>query len=149
MPDFGAEPRGRSPTDRLGQFLKGTSEVLDSLVRKGKDPLGRSIFVPELLKPMQDAWSELGPAFSVATKAVTKVSAERLIEHGLDGKQLDFKLRVVDWISGQFHRLGGAKLLNRLLDAIENLLDSIIDVSGAGGAIREFKEGMKSSVQEE
>ncbi len=149
MLDFGAEAKRRNDRQRLVQFLKAVHEILDRLVKTGKDPTGKPLFVPELQELMDAAWTEVVPVFWDTEKAIQDASEERLGGHGLFGKQLDFKLRVVDWLSGRFQALGGAKLLKRLLQAIENLLDSIIDAAGTGGAIKEIKEAIKSSVMDE
>lgn len=74
-----------------------------------------------------------------------------LIEHGLIGRPMKFKLRVLNFIAKQWERVRGQftirEWLKRMFDAIDAILDSLIDAAGAiGSVIKEFKDALSALV---
>ena len=91
--------------------------------------------------------------------AINNISNETLITHGLTGRPLHFKFRVLDSIANQYlaiqkkrdirgrfkKQLSIREWLKKILDAIDAILDSLIDAAGgAGGLIKEFKDALAS-----
>lgn len=91
--------------------------------------------------------------------AIDEISETRLITHGLIGRPLQFKFRVLDSIAnqwpdmqqvrdwrGRFRRqLSIREWFKKIIDAIDAILDSLIDAAGgAGGLIKEFKDALAS-----
>jgi hypothetical protein len=75
----------------------------------------------------------------------------RLIEHGLIGRPMRFKLKVLNSIAKRWERLKGQftirEWLKRMFEAIDAILDSLIDAAGAVGAvIKEFKDALSALV---
>jgi hypothetical protein len=75
----------------------------------------------------------------------------RLVEHGLIGRPMRFKLKVLDTIAKQWERVKGQftirEWLKRMFDAIDAILDSLIDAAGGIGAvIKEFKDALSALV---
>ena len=69
--------------------------------------------------------------------------------HGLEGLPLMFKFRVINTIAdkwGSFRdKLSMRAWFKKLIDAIDALLNSLIDAAGgAGGLIKEFKDALRS-----
>ncbi len=82
-------------------------------------------------------------------QAISTVTGPRLRSHGLLGRPLRFKLRVLDAITRSWSRvtdpLSARAWLKRVLDAIDVLLDSLIDAAGgAGGLMKEFKDSLSA-----
>ncbi len=111
----------------------------------------------DLISKMRVAWEEVDPHFEGLIKAIEGLTDEAMISHGFTQAQLDFKLGLVERTGRRFFSLGGGKLFIKLIDAIDNVLESIIagtiasmvGATGAGGAIKEFKDGLRSFVDDE
>jgi hypothetical protein len=85
---------------------------------------------------------------------IEEISNEALIRHGLVGRPARFKFRVLNSIAnrwGSVRRQGRIRgWLKRVVDAIDAILDSLIDAAGgAGGLIKEFKDALCALAQEE
>ena len=92
------------------------------------------------------------PAVERLQRNVPEIPQERLVQHGLLGRPLRFKLRVLDAIAQQWDRVRGQlsvrEWLKRIFDAIDAILDCIIDAAGgAGGLIKEFKDALSALVK--
>ncbi len=92
-------------------------------------------------------------------RAIDEISETRLITHGLVGRPLKFKFRVLDLIANQWpdieqvrdwrgrfkRKLSIREWFKKIIDAIDAILDSLIDAAGgAGGLIKEFKDALSS-----
>lgn len=92
-------------------------------------------------------------------KAIESIPEKMLFAHGLSGRPLKFKFRVLDSIanewkmfdisSGRRNRFTVHRSLKawfkRMIDAIDAILDSLIDAAGgAGGLIKEFKDSLSA-----
>jgi hypothetical protein len=76
-----------------------------------------------------------------------RLSLSAMRAHGLDGRALRYKLRVVNTVAGLRPAMNTTTevrdWLRRILTAIDALLDSIIDAAGGvGGLIRGFKDSL-------
>jgi hypothetical protein len=135
------------PRVLLSQFVEGLRDFIGGLVGTGTDHKGEFLFEQNLLQPMSLAYNETMPAFGTLQGAVAVLSDDRINDHALSGDSLRFKLAVVnEWVD-RFINQGGVGFLRRALDAIEGLLDSIIDAAGTGGAIKELKEAIRNSIK--
>lgn len=83
----------------------------------------------------------------------------KLFTHGLTGRPLKFKLWVLDSIGNQWEHLREPRdwrgrfrrqlsireWFKKIIEAIDAVLDSLIDAAGgAGGLIKEFKDALSS-----
>jgi len=66
--------------------------------------------------------------------------------HGLVGRPLRFKIAVLNSIANQWESLRGQlsvrEWFRKVVDAIDAILDSLIDAAGTGGIIKEFKDAL-------
>ena len=81
--------------------------------------------------------------------AIRDISPERLRRHGLEGRPLRFKFKVLDAIGNQWERVKGQlsirEWFKKVIEAIDAVLDSLIDAAGgAGGLIKEFKDSLSA-----
>lgn len=135
-----------SDQDRLIEFVRWTSQALKDIVVL-ESPTGRDLFYSELRDPMLAAWSDVSGRFDGLVLAVEQLPDEVIQRHGLEGAQLEFKLGTVRTSSRLYSRYGTGRLLRRLLEAIDTLLDSILDATGFGSAISEFKDAVRDSIK--
>lgn len=82
-------------------------------------------------------------------RAIPKIDPETIRQHGLKGRPLRFKFHVINTIANQWESLKGELSIRnwfkKLIDAIDALLDSLIDATGGVGAlIKEFKDALGS-----
>jgi hypothetical protein len=82
-------------------------------------------------------------------RAIPDISVERLRAHGLIGRPLKFKLRVLRSISNQWERVRGQlsarEWFKKIVEAIDAILDSLIHAAGGvGGLIKEFKDALRA-----
>lgn len=131
------------PGRALSKFLHGVRQFLGQLVQSNESPKYEPLFVPDLLPDMRAAWEEVSRYSSRLEEAVLSISDAAIVSHGLSGPQLRFKLNVVRYCHALYLRLG-RRVLRKLLDAIDNLLDSI-DVPGSG-LVSEFKKALEIAI---
>jgi hypothetical protein len=74
---------------------------------------------------------------------------EHLQNHGLYGAQLRAKFNLVRSRITPLLRRHHKKKLLQLIDAMDTVLDSIIAATGMDGAIKEMKDLLRNSVDEE
>jgi|SRR6185295_290092 len=132
---------------RLQSFVTDVRSLLEWLVEEGKDRRGHDLFYEDLREPMKEAWKEVQPQF-LAVDQLIQGDLGVLQEHGLEGAQLKFKFLTVKKRFQEFWERGGREVLKWLLEAIDNVLDSILDAIGAGSAVKEIKEGIKHAIFE-
>lgn len=106
---------------------------------------------PELLPLAQDTYSgdvrETGA--SELHRAIPAIREGVLISHGLVGRPMRFKLSLLTSISDAWERVRGQfgirDWFKRVVDAIDAILDSLIDAAGGiGGIIKEFKDALSA-----
>lgn len=83
--------------------------------------------------------------------AILEIPQERINRHGLEGRPLAFKLGVLASISDQWGAVRATialpEWLRRIIDAIDALLDSLIDAAGgAGSLVKEFKDALAALI---
>jgi hypothetical protein len=147
MPPFEYyEPFGEiDDRSRLLSFVKDVRWLLDRLVT-GDAPQAQQLF-PEDIRPlMQEAWTDVQPEFEVVRQELQVAPQEELRKHGLFGPQLKFKLSVITRKFRRFWQQGGREILKWLIEAIDNVLNSILSVIQGGGAIKEIKDGIKHAL---
>jgi len=159
-----------------GRILHFASELQSFISELIDEDRGENIyFVAELYRPMAAAWKLSGQHFQDLYLRIENVGDDELFKHGLRGRELEFKLAVINYLWSKFADLKelppeeGIKripwlfwypsvaikasfsnylrwLLKRLLEAIDKLLTSVLDAVGASGAVAEFKDFMESSI---
>jgi len=82
-------------------------------------------------------------------KAIHQIDNVRLYSHGLEGRPLKFKFQVLNSIANQWKSVrrdfSVREWLKNLIDAIDVILESLIDaVNGAGRLIKDFKDTLSS-----
>lgn len=82
-------------------------------------------------------------------RAIYDISNRQIQLHGLEGRPLRFKFQVLNSIANQWdsirESLSIREWFKKLIDAIDAILDSLIDAAGgAGGIIKEFKDALSS-----
>ena len=147
MPDFPTGKETGYERGLLEQFVEATREFLLGLVTNGTDSRGTFLFVDDLFPLLKEAWPGVDAHFQAAIEKIPKIEDEQLDRHALRGPQLQLKLRIVSYFAERFRQVGGLQLLFRLIDAIEALLDSILDAASVGGAIKEYKQGVKNATK--
>lgn len=104
----------------------------------------------DLLGRARDAYGsrEMVVGFDELTEAINWIDPTKMERHGLYGVNLRFKFGVLGHISGEFSRRLNDQFsvrgwFQRIVAAIDALLDSLIDAAGgAGGLIKEFKDAL-------
>lgn len=111
---------------------------------------------PELQELAQRTMqADIQDGVALLKKAIPdEIPESRLLQHGLIGRPLQFKFRVLDSIGRQWEavqalgKLSIRDWVKRLFDAIDAILDSLIDAAGgAGGLIKEFKDALAALVK--
>lgn len=149
MPDFIDNP-SLDERERIQQFLKDVQALLAGVVETGEDTNGnRLIRDADVLREVRAAWTDSGQYFQDAHTSVADVPNRRLREHGLYGNQLGAKFTVTGRHWKRFVNIGGGRLFRKLVDVIDDLLDSILQAVGASGAISEIKDLVKNATDDE
>jgi hypothetical protein len=78
---------------------------------------------------------------------IRNLTKDQLREHGLYGRQVAFKLAVIRFFYGRYLLIGKG-ILKKPLGVIDDVLKSILDAVGDGGAISEIKDFIKDSIYE-
>ena len=110
---------------QLITFVRDTHRLLAQLVRRKRDPKGKPLFPRVFHKEINAAWSQFSNRFSLDRAATQILSADdaHIAAAGLYGAELVLKLSVVKRLRRLFNRTGGKRLLARLFNAIDNVLD--------------------------
>ena len=135
----------------LGIFLDETLDFLKTLAYEGVDAEGRSLFIEKLLPEIRQAWEEFQDDFNVeeAQGLVNETPGPALQSHGLYGNQLRLKLSAISTWRERFFGKGTKKLLLRLLDTTDTLLDSLMQAAGIDKALSEIKDILRNSIDED
>lgn len=129
---------------KRSQFVGWVIDALQFLV---EDQEYHELFVDGLVGDMDAAWNDARPAFAGFPGAAGELPADRILNHGLAGAQLDFKLATVRYWAGRFGQDGVNRfVLGRLLDSIDTLLDSLLAAMGVGSSLTELKDAIRNSV---
>ena len=146
-------PVGDADPENRRQFILWTRDVLDLIVQGETDiddPIPRS-----LVEPMSTAWGEAKPLFDDLAIAAANIYADRVVLHGLHGSQLRFKLATIQYWAERVNETARRGLrgkwldfLQRLLTAIDTLLDSILKALGIGSSVKEVKDAIRDSIKD-
>ena len=112
---------------------------------------GRPLFLEGQSELIKGAWEEFRSDFDVerANLLIKSAEAEKLQSHGLYGKQLYLKLFVIESWKERFIGRRTKKVLLRLFDAIDTLLDSLLGATGIDVALKEIKDTLRNSIDED
>ena len=95
----------------------------------------------------QEAWNELtaNQPLKNFIELIEKAPGEKLLEHGLCGAQLTYKLSVLEDLIGRMRRVRTpGRFRPKIIDAIDTVLDSLISAVGAGTALKEIKDMLRA-----
>ncbi len=132
------------------EFVVKVHDFLREIISK---PIGEAglLFIEPMLPELLAAWTEFTENFQIqkAEQLVFRTSAVTLQAHGLYGTQLRAKLSLVRFRFEQFSLHKTKKALLKLIDAIDTLLSSILSATGIDEALKELKELLRDSVDDE
>lgn len=134
--------------EKIIKFLIEIKQFLSSVLETEKDAKGNFLFFKELHPILKKTWEVVEPYFVLVVNESRNVTKEQLVHHGLIGIQLDLKIEIFDFMKHKYKILGSKSVLRRLFDAIDTLLESILAAIGVGGAISEFKDSVKNSIDD-
>jgi len=133
----------------LLEFVDWVEDFFESVAEAYVDaPSDPPIFVPELIGNLRPALREAREAglFARVREVLGTIGDEHIALHGLYGFQLQWKLSNVWHWCERFIEIPGRHLFERLLDAIDAILESILSTIPGGGGIVEIKEAIRNSV---
>lgn len=132
----------------LGAFVHGVFGFLGQAI---EDPeLGRFLWENDgnlQSDAKQTFYEDVAPAAKDLEARVQGLPDDAVTAHGLRGTALRFKLRVVASIARRWENIKGTlgvrEWFRKMCEAIDALLDSLIEAAGgAGGLIKEFKDSL-------
>jgi hypothetical protein len=102
---------------------------------------------PQLREVGAAAWRdyERDHPLHVLQSRVAELSPETLVRHGLYGEQLKYKLAAIDLAAGRAAD-GISGWLRKLLELIDNLLESILKALNIDDALKEIKDALLASL---
>ncbi len=108
----------------------------------------RHLFVDELIEHLEPSLVELkgDGIFQSALESVGNMDQQTIQLHGLYGSQLVWKLKNINHWLQRFLDEQTRHLLERLLDAIDSLLQSLLESFPGGAAISELIEAIKNAM---
>lgn len=155
IPEFELDADATNDVVLREYFLTYTRNLLDHIVTNAVDEDNEiaTLFTVESANFMKNAWEEVLPLFEAWTGNMRHINPGAIILHGLGGAQLRFKLANVAWWSQQVNLATENNqtgqwiaYIERLLDSIDTLLDSILAASGGGSALKEMKDSIKNAI---
>lgn len=127
--------------DKLINFLKQTYNFVEYLYKNSSDFVPKDMLLEKEL--ILGAWNEFDENFNFKEEEnkIRSASDNMLADHGLKDTQLELKLTIIEkfynlWNSNK----SSTKFLKKLINAIDNLLDSLIEALGIDGALKELKD---------
>ena len=132
----------------LAQFSRDVESFLRFVVAESNDFDFLWTDAPDLHRLAQEIVREDIPRSANALRdAIPSISESRLDVHGLRGRPLRFKLGVVAHLARLWERVKGNLTVRawfkKICEAIDAVLDSLIEAAGAiGAAIKEFKDAL-------
>jgi hypothetical protein len=143
----------------LMQFTNGVEACLEFVLEQRQEFAFLWEDEPELWELAQDTYrNDVRPAAGRMRDVIGKIPGPLLSEHGLRGRPLKFKLRVLNSIANRWRRireqfkegtlkrmLAAKEWFKKVVEAIDAVLDSLIEAAGgAGGLIKEFKDALRA-----
>lgn len=151
FPDGADLPRAVSAADTerlqhvLRQFLQAVIEVLDEVI--GDSRLPERLASHDLADALRAAWEEMREDRTALPNLAWQIPADGLRRHGLEGRQLTFKLAAIEANHRPFRAAGDYTLpslagpFRRLLEHIDVLLESVLAaIPGAPIGLAEIKK---------
>jgi hypothetical protein len=138
-------PDNLEPGRALSKFLFAVRRFLGQLVQSNESPRYEPLFDPDLLPDMRAAWKEVSQYVVVLEEAALSVSNTMIFTHGLYGPQWRFKLNVVRYCHSLYVSRG-RRVLRKLLEAIDNLLESIEAALPGSTLVSEFKKALEIAI---
>lgn len=149
-----AEPEGATTPDEAREYLVAfvdwLQEFFHQVVRFSDEIDGKTgaplfeeqiRFLPDVLDEMDS-----DEHFIRLRELVQLMENTSILEHGLYGLQLKWKLSNINFSLRRFMEQRTAALFDRLLSSIDALLDSILAAVPGGSAVKELKEAIRNSV---
>jgi hypothetical protein len=105
---------------------------------------------PSVSQLAREAWNEFNEHLPLSTliRKVDNASEMAMRDNGLYGAQLKYKLSTISHaVDMVFSGFTGWK--KKLLDLIDNLLESILSALGVGEALKELKDALVDSLPDE
>ncbi len=137
--------------NRVIEFIRETYALIGELIAEEGNHRGHRVLPEVLLPSFRAAWQKFNEQFPVdrAEATIRQTPDDRFFRAGLYGAQLSLKLSMIARCRSRYFSLGGARLLKKLLDAIDRLLDSLIAATGIDEALKELKDILRDNVGEE
>lgn len=124
--------------ENLEYFFQLTKSVFGKILESD------NWFVDSKMKDLaNETWNEeLQPKFEKLKDEVLAINSddERLVQVGLSGKQLKFKLEVLKFVN-----VNNEKPTKKILGAINSVLSSLVTISPLAESIKEFKDFLELS----
>ena len=96
--------------------------------------------------------NDVSEGVGALTEAIPNTSPDRLSSHGLRGRALRFKFSVLAAISRRWNNVRGQFAVRgwfkQVCDAIDAILDSLVQAAGTGGVLKEFKDALAALAKE-
>lgn len=135
-------------TAELHEFIDGVEQFLNFVVIEKQENFGflwqndaklHELAVATLRNDVSDGVKTMHEAIAGG------LSERRVLDHGLKGRPMRFKLRALESIAHRWSTIQDQfkvrPWLKQMFEAIDAVLDSLIDAAGgSGGLIKEFKD---------
>jgi hypothetical protein len=143
----------------LVQFLVGFESFLVFVFENRNDFAFLWAEEPALAGLATESFQEdVRPELENLRRITLELRNDVLAPHGLLGRPLRFKIRVLNSVANQWQKiqqqtslgsvrrlLSASEWFKKIIDAIDALLASLIDAAGgAGGLIKEFKDALRA-----
>ncbi len=145
------EKSAATAREELIDFLRRLLELLERTIKEPYGQNGKLLILPDMQSELREAWEEFLKDFNFeqAEARIRETPMERLQTFGLYGAQLRaklslFRIRLDRWLNA---RKQGALLW--LIDSADVVLGSLLGATGVDEAIKEIKELVRGSVDEE
>ena len=155
IPPF-SEPQGDvDDSELLVQFVHEVREALNYIAQnRVEGGIGERPVIEARAEALMAAWDEATPFFDQLEQRLGEITLEEVEKHGLDRAQLRFKLGNVAYWSSRVNsavanqrRDAWFNALIRLLFSIGSLLESVLDATGFGTALKEVLNAIRDVVE--
>ena len=136
--------------EELKLFVNNVRKFLGSVLKKEEFSFLWD-YSPDLLEIAQETFnSDIKDGAGLELdEAIPYIHPDKLKQHGLEGRPLKFKFRVLSTVENGFEVAKKSNFVRgwfeKIIDAIDAILDSLIAAAGgAGGIIKEFKDALRA-----
>lgn len=148
MPEVNTTPDNSGET--LGNFVYWLRDFLIDLSHNTTEMTANTglLFEQEQIEYFRAALDEVlnDGHFDRVHDLITAANIETIINHGIYGAQLHWKLFNIDFSFRRFIDQRTAALFEKLLSSIDTLLGSLLDAIPGGSALSELKDAVLDSV---